>query len=382
MEGRRAADGSLALFGAVLASLVLVLGAATLHRQAQEARSRDALAVGQPGRAAAIARSLVGRDPLDVTALETLGAALQASGDRARAEAVFDFIGRRSRRESLAEARLFETRLAEGRFDEAFAAADALLRRDDDGKLKAAVFPALAAGAEWPEPRGALVRRLGARPPWRNDFLHHLAQSGDPAAAYTVFADLKALGDPADAQAIAPLIDRMVGAGRYDDAMAWWIALAPGGEDRAWLRDGDFREPVEPSMLGWSAARGAGASSAMGPAPGGGPGLRIDWDGFSAVELPRQLLVLAPGAWRLSWSARTLEGSPEGLSWTVRCAGNGAVLGRSPPPSPGDGWKEATLAFAVPAQGCQGQWLELVAAPGERRTENVVWYRRFSLQRG
>jgi hypothetical protein len=32
------------------------------------------------------------------------------------------------------------------------------------------------------------------------------------------------------------------------------------------------------------------------------------------------------------------------------------------------------MAFDIPATGCGGQWVELIATPGERRDPVTVWY--------
>jgi hypothetical protein len=107
--------------------------------------------------------------------------------------------------------------------------------------------------------------------------------------------------------------------------------------------------------------------------------LRIDYDGASTPQLPAQMLVLAPGRYRLSWRER-LAGDPR-LAWQVRCiAPYSATLG-SWPISAAVSWRARSETFEAPA-GCRAQRLELTALPGERRSEVTAWFAQVRLSPG
>jgi hypothetical protein len=185
---------------------------------------------------------------------------------------------------------------------------------------------------------------------------------------------------------IAPLIERLVAARDYADAIAAWRGSASrGAEATAALRDGNFTQAWDLTPFTWRPATGVGATSeirADGSAPAGRV-LSIDYDGFGEPSLPAQLLVLPAGSWRVSWRARGDARSDEALYWRVRCADTGAVLAGGPAEWDGAAapdWRPRSLTFTRPSDGCAGQWLELIAEPGERRAQVTASYAEFRLE--
>jgi hypothetical protein len=172
------------------------------------------------------------------------------------------------------------------------------------------------------------------------------------------------------------LIDRLVSVGDYDGAYGAWLSVArPRRPAAADLRDGDFAGSSDHTAFTWSAASGLGASSETEAAP---RALRVEYDGYSAPSLPAQLLVRPRAPYLLSWRERVDPASPERLFWRVRCAGTDKVLARAPPPVAG--WRTVTLTVEPPDTGCAAQWLELAAAPGERRNPVTGSYAAFRLR--
>jgi hypothetical protein len=377
-------DAALVLGAIAFATVAIHQGLATAAGPDLLARAQDALHASQPARTSDLIQDILAADPLDAAALRTLGFALALEGRDARAEAILDFVARRSWRDGPAQAWMFERRLSQGRFDEAFAHADALLRRDDTGTISDAVFPVLKAAASYEAPRGALVEALSHGPPWRKGFLQSLAAGGEPSAAYEVFLGLRRTRSGPRPAEFAPLIDRLVGDRQYDEALAKWMTLSGARNSDALLRDGDFTATTDraPAPFAWSVAEGGGASSEIRPSPEStGGALWIDYDGYSIPRLPRQLLVLAPGAYRLTWRQR-IEPDADGgrLAWRIRCAEDSRVLASQPAAQPVPGiWRSFSIDFEAPAAGCAGQWLQLEAEPGDRRVDTVVWYRAFRI---
>ena len=361
-----ARDGALILAAAGLA--ILIARAALTSASGAD---RAAGPVGLP------------RDPLDLPALRALGLRLDREGRLGEADAVLAFVGRRTWRDGPTEVWLLRRRLDQGRYREAFESADSLLRRDADGTTRPVLFALLIAAADDPEARPALVTRLAAAPWWRGDFLRALGAQGGVAGARAVFSALaRGPGAPAAADEYAPLINRLANAGDAAGAYDAWraaarhdYATAPG------LRDGDFSRVSDHTPFTWRPASGVGASSETGAAPPGGPAgraLRVDYDGYSSPSLPAQLLADPPRRYSLRWRERIDPAVPERLFWQVRCADTNQVLARAPPAAAG--WREETMNIETPRSGCAAQWLELAAAPGERRGPVTAWYAAFRVR--
>jgi hypothetical protein len=172
------------------------------------------------------------------------------------------------------------------------------------------------------------------------------------------------------------LIERLVSEGDYDGAYGAWLSVArPRESATAGLRDGDFTGSSDRTPFTWRAASGLGASSETETTP---RALRVEYDGYSAPSLPAQLLVRSPARYLVSWRERVDPAGPERLFWRVRCAGSDKVLARAPPPVAG--WRTVTLTVEPPDTGCAAQWLELAAAPGERRNPVTGSYAAFRLR--
>jgi len=349
---------------------------------------QGALPQGEPA-APTMARDLarITRDPLDVAALRDLGLALDREGQAARADALLSLVGRRTWRDVPTDIWLLRRRLEGARFADAFAHADALLRMDRDGVTRPVLFKVLAAAAAHAEARPDLEARLAASPWWRTDFLRSLAGGGDADGDREVLTALAAGPTPPGPDEYAPLINRLVAARAYAAALAAWREIArPPGEGGADLRDGDFSGAPDGTPFAWSAAEGVGGSSETRAPPDGSArrALRIDYDGYSTPTLPGQMLVLAPGRYRLSWRQATDPGESPRLAWRVRCADTGqapaaAAAGRALPEGAGLDWREMTMDVQIPAFGCAAQWLELVPLPAERRDPVTAWYAAFRL---
>ena len=330
--------------------------------------------------------SALRRDPLNLQALRTEALAAAAAGQSSRATRMLEFVASQTRRDGPTDAWLLRDRLARGDIPGALACADALLRLDPEGKTRPVLFALLAAAVAYVEARPPLAQRLSENPWWRQDFLQYLGTHGDPAAATSLFSDLAAGPHPGQPVEYAPLIDRLVAARDYDGAVDAWRQAAPrlaGGAGA--LRDGDFAQAWDHSPFTWRPADGVGATSEARDQVDGPVrrALRIDYDGFGAPSLPAQLLVLPPGRWRLDWRVRAGIQADQRLYWRLRCADSGKVLagaagGDVAPPDPG--WRSQRLTFETPAGGCRGQWLELIAVPGERRASVSALYADFRLQ--
>ena len=325
------------------------------------------------------AREAMTAAPLNVTALRALGLALARSGAHDRAFAVLAFTGGRSWRDLETHRWLFDEHLARGERAAAVADADAILRRTlDPGPINWAL-DRLVEEAGHPATLPPLAARLGQKPAWRGPFTHRiLARADRLAAAQTLFLALKSTPNPANADDIAELTTALVAHGDVEAALDSWARLGPGARTgERLLRNGAFERAADGSLFDWRLDDGLGSSAAIEPSPSGpGSALRVSYDGFSPPSLPRQLLVLAPGRYRLTGEQR-IDGvaAPGQMHWRVFCGPDERVLGeaQATPVTARGEWSKFELAFEVPA-ACPAQWLALAADPGERREPIDVWY--------
>jgi hypothetical protein len=354
-SGRRATrlfvDGG--LVAAVVAGAAFVLIA-----------NRERPAAPWPPRGATAARAAVARDPLDPAALRDLGLALDLSGDPADADRLMTLAGERTRRDSPTAAWLLVKRLSQGRYDDAFSAADALLRRNVDDRTRERLFKLLIAAAHYDVSRPALVARLADAPWWRLAYMRELVVGADAADARRVVAGLSATTAPPTAAELNAYLTRLVGDKAYAAAARDWRAFSRPRRDPDAI--GDLGAPPP---FGWGPVFGEGASSAVEDGA-----LHVDYDGYGAPKLPSRLIALPPGRYAMAWRERVTGDSLRAIVVTVVCGEAGAPLATTAP-------LEQRLEFEVPATGCEGQTLAITPLPGDRRSDVTARFDRWSLMR-
>ncbi|MGH7015972.1 MAG: hypothetical protein ACRED8_02675, partial [Caulobacteraceae bacterium] len=197
----------------------------------------------------------------------------------------------------------------------------------------------------------------------------------DPTLAWPLLRTLASGAAPPTASERAAFIAALLSRQQWRAALQDEAILAGlPAMAQAWLRDGGFTGVGDVGPFDWDLQPGEGAEAKFDRNAEGSGELRIDYDGFSHPSLPRQLLVLPPGAWRLTWR-ETGEGGGNraGLSWALQCAASGIGLGRSD--DGGGGAQQAReLTFNVPALACDAQWIGLVPDPADREIPLVRRY--------
>jgi hypothetical protein len=325
-----------------------------------------------------IARWALSRDPLNVAALRVAGLAYETQGAAAPAENMLRFAGSRGWRDIPTRLWLVRRNIIEGRFADGVADADAILRQSDDAAASTVAVNVLVAAANDPPAVQPLADRLALRPAWRWSFLAQLAESPqDRTGANAVLSALRSSRAPPTAGEVVPYLDRLVAQKRYGEALSRWRALAPAapGAD-ALLRDGDFDGSPDGTPFTWSTSDAEGAVSTIERRPDDPrrSALRVEYDGFSLPPLPRQLMVLPPGGYRVTGKALTeIPAENAGLRWTVTCADSQRLLAHSEPLG-AVGGEEAFALDVLPTLDCPAQWLGLAAIPAERRDKMVIWF--------
>lgn len=373
----------LARLGAVLAFAALALGSGLDRASAKDPRlaryvpgflASEALRVeatqflqaGDSGKTIAFAKQAVLADPIHPRSTALLGAGHLAARQNVLAERDFRIAARFGWRDPLTQIYFMNAALAGGQPRLAALRLDAVLRQAPNlpvREMLLAQFEASEAG------RAALAERLLLRPAWTSAFLgdHNILTPEVLEKRAAIVAGLP--GPRWGCDEVAPLVGRLVLAGSVPAAKALWQAQCPSAV--AGVADPHFaglnlsRQPV---AFEWNLI-GSGDISAT-PTTPAGRGLLIRLSGPSSQPVGWQMLALAAGQYRLSWTAATSAGeSAQNLSLSLSCA----LSDRKPlaARSAGKGRFEADLDVDA---ACPGQFLSLWLAPGseEVRFDNPV----------
>jgi hypothetical protein len=342
---------------------------------AQLARMR--LQTRDPGGAARLAVKALQLEPLNAPALTTYGLAQETLRQTASANRAMTLAGRLGWRDLPTQLWLFRRDLLAFDFGDAFDHVDALLRRVPSPPVP--VLTVLAAVSRDPRAVAPLASHLAASPSWRLPFFTFLAVVRPPATdvAGQLMTRLAAGPSPPTDQELGFYLAGLAGQGRYAEAEQAWRRLTPGGASQGSVHDGDFERPARPTPFDWWLTSGVGWTASIADSPEGhGKALRIDYDGDSKPLPLRQLIVLAPGAYRLS--GRMLDaggaGAP-GFVWRVICPAGADPLAEAPAPQGAAGqWRAFSVDFTTPAAGCPAQLLDLAVERGDVPKDITVWY--------
>jgi hypothetical protein len=201
----------------------------------------------------------------------------------------------------------------------------------------------------------------------------------DPALAD---ASLSALStDPANADLVLRLgnvrsratwqdrlVASLVTAGQYGKARSIWAQVAGTGPVSG-IFDPAFADSKAPPPFNWVLT-----SSTVGLAERRN-GLHVIFYGQEDGPLATQLLLLAPGAYRLAMPVTGDKGHARSLAWSLTCANSTTPIGRiALDEAAARGW-----AFTVPA-GCAAQKLELSGVSSDMPQQVDVTIARLQLE--
>lgn len=329
------------------------------HPQALLARARHQLAGGDNAGAAATARHVLEVAPGQGNAFAMI--ALAAAQQHApEAEKLLEIAAQRAPRIPQVRAQLATMRLQAGDLPGAMTQLDALLRfNPEQGKQ---FLPAMAQQSADARFADAMATTLARNPPWRRGFLAVLNGKAPPEAVDNIHSRLLANGG-LSIDEVRSWLDSLIARRRWNDAFAAWYGwLSPKPKQIPLLRNGGFEEEVDGVGFGWRNAAAPGVFTDLQPEAGrdGSHAAHMHFIGRPAPKGNlRQPLLLGPGRYRLSLLARA-DGlrSDQGLAWTVACD-RGAQIAATEPLEGSFEWRAIAVEFDVPAEKCEGQWLEL-----------------------
>jgi len=268
------------------------------------------------------------------------------AGDGAIAQRAFEAAQWRDPRSLPAAYFLADRYFREGNAGPGLREVAALARLSPESGSGAVPYLAEYAGSEanWPALR-ALFR---ANPRLAQPVLIALASNISTVPAVLAVADRRETGTP---QWLAPMLDTLIKAGDYSKArLIWARASGPSVRPGELLHDSDFRDASAPSPFNWQLT-----ASTVGLAerqPGGH--LHVLFYGDEDGMLASEMLLLQPGAYRLSMRLTGDPARAHALTWSLWCdKAAQPVASVTLDTAAARGWQ-----FTVPA-GCPAQWLKL-----------------------
>lgn len=283
--------------------------------QALRSQGAAILDRGEAINALAIGEAAVADAPLDPASTALLGMARFRSGDRPGAERAFLVAGQLGWRESYTQLYWMARALQVGDYRVAAMRLDALLRQNPqllDNRQLLDPFETSPAG------RAALSERMLARPEWLMRYLSSLTDVPRPVLLMraAVLAEVAARKASLGCTAVGPLVERLVIERAELEAAALWRQHCPQAAE-ALVYDGNFSAATleqSRSQFAWSFFGQSDTNVLLERTDDGkAQWLAIDTTASRPRTVARQMVLVAPGRYRLSWIARNDEGAPSDL---------------------------------------------------------------------
>jgi len=373
---------------AAAAALSLALGVAGVSRDRapqralqwwpEDSRALTELAVqalgegelGQRRRAGDIARQAIRRDPLSSNAYAIL--ALARAEDNASAARAMAYSASLSRRNLIPQLWFIEEAVRRNDIGRALHHYDIALRTSS--RAPEILFPILAQAVREEALASALARLLARDPSWKRDFLlHAITNAPDVGAIGDLSLRSASIGHPFEPSLDSLLIGRLVNAGAFEPAFRLYRrTIAPG--DSALVRNGGFERADDSTVFDWLLVDEGDLWARRAP---GDTGLRLEFGagGSRGGSVARQVLLLAPGVYRLQAEAGSLAGAGElAPALIMECAtASGQQLLRAPLTTPDRGRSRLNATVSVPGSGCAAQRLRLELRGAQSVMERSGW---------
>jgi hypothetical protein len=306
------------------------------------------------------------KEPLAPEPFLVRGIRAQFAGDGTTAQEAFEAAQLRDPRSLPAAYFLADRYIRTGNTEGGLREIAALARLAPGGATSVAPYLAAYARdrANWP----ALRKLFRANPGLAEPALTTLASSIATIPAALALADPHQ--KPDKAPWIATVLGTLTDAGRYGEARAFW-ARVTGVRAGELIHDASFSDPKAPPPFNWALT-----SSAVGLAerqPGGR--LHVVFYGQEDGMLASQLLLLPPGAYRLSMQVTGDSARARALNWSIWCDKAAAPIASVTLEGVRRGWK-----FTVPS-GCTAQWLKLSGSSGDIPQEADITFGQLKLER-
>jgi hypothetical protein len=304
-------------------------------------------------------------EPLNAAGFELLGILSAKAHDTASATTFMQAASTRSLRTPAALHWLMHQKFSNGDAEAAISYGDALLRIRPESL--STVVPTFAQIVEMPGGADRMIATLSTPSPWREKLLYALnGKTRNRETPLTLLSGLKKSDRPPIAREIGAYLRHLIDGGNYELAYYSWLQLLSTEQLRSarLLFNGSFRFPASGLPFDWTieGSSGAIAEIAVGQGPKEANALSLELGGGRVDFRPiSQLLLLAPGRYRLVGLAKGHLKGLRGLQWQIACLeSRSRAVGESQPFLAGSpGWKEFMAGFEIHA-GCKAQVLRLI----------------------
>jgi hypothetical protein len=302
------------------------------------------------------------RHPLSGRAFVGLGQLEVQSGDKARAQALYEASVKRTIRQRAGLAWLLAREYDAGNNGKALFYADALLRVSP--QQVRVLSPLLGHIAEAPESAEPFIDLLKQDPAWRAGFFGSLKGAvSDARTPMKLLLALKPTAHPPARSELQSYIAFLLEHKLYELAYSVWLQFLPPENLRVagFLYNGSFDLPSDTYPFDWNVGREFRFERALRADKQGSSALRVDFSGArTGTQVLSQMIMLLPGRYTLTGSTRNDVKARRGLRWSIACATGGNPLGESEVLASASSWTTFELSFTVPKENCRAQWVRLV----------------------
>lgn len=314
-------------------------------------------------------RRLAIAQPYAIEPVLAAAVAAQSRNDWGTAERLYRIAEQRQARAIAPHYFLAEMSLRQGRLRDGLRQLVLLSRFAPGGS--SALSPYVAAFARDPSHWPAVRAILGSDRDLAEGALTALAADPANSAAILALAPPQSLGPRAPW--LPTLLAAQVADGDYAAARALWSRLS-AIDPTAYgpVHDPTFRDTRSPPPFNWDLTRGAIGLAERRP----GGGAHVIFYGNDNGVLMRQLIIAAPGHYRLASDIEGNPGAKDALGWKVACANDGRPLLDLPVRS---GAGRAGVLVVPPA--CPALWLSLIGKVQDVRGDSDIVVHRAELTR-
>ncbi len=230
-----------------------------------------------------------------------------------------------------------------------------------------------------------LIRRLARNPYWRMNFMSQIIPklaNNYNSIIISLLNSLNKTSFPVSNKELNYYISSLVSEGKYDIAYQAWLSfLAPDKVKKlALINNGDFEEEPTGLPFDWMLAGGKQARAQFNDIRGRNNSRALNVElGNGRISFPNisQLIVLAPGNYRIDGKYMGELTGKRGLFWSVYCLGGNKIgssdeiLGRF------SNWKDFHFEMNVPGVNCRAQRIFLhhgARSPSEQILSGSIYF--------
>lgn len=329
----------------------------------------------QIAQAQRLAEAAVRASPVNVGAIRVLGLVAALRNDNRTAERLFTYAEGLSRRDLPTQLWLIEHAVQRDDIAEALLHYDRALRTQVEAR--AILFPVLMAAASDPAIARPLARIMAARPDWWPVFAETMIASprSSPRALAFLLQNVRLRpSEPTERPLLLAALARLVNDGEYRGAQRLYRSVRSPRAPQTVVTDGGFDAAPDLPPFDWLFVEDVDLS-AFRDTREDGYVLRLQSAEARSGDVARQLLLLQPGSYRLSFTVGDVAtDSSARPAIMLRCANSEArEIVRLDAPEAASGGRSVSRTFNVSGGDCSAQWLAIYIGPADSGQPVAPW---------